>query len=70
MGSQLTRTGASMGTPYYISPEQAHGDSDAEIPAATGLGSAEGHEPGPVLLQSNVGKARFRNLWIIPLGER
>ena len=41
--------------------------SDVEIPEATGMGSNEGNEPGPILLQSNVGKARFRNLWVIPL---
>lgn len=44
--------------------------SDVEIPASSGLGIPESNEPGPILLQSNVGKVRFRNLWAIPLSER
>jgi hypothetical protein len=41
--------------------------NDVEIPAATGMGSPEGREPGPILLQSNVSKGvRFRNVWIVP----
>jgi hypothetical protein len=41
--------------------------NNVEIPAATGMGSPEGRDPGSIFLQSNVGKGvRFRNVWIIP----